>query len=152
MKFLTVRHTWDPLSVLRQQVQEQINRLLDSEIESRALDHRSASYFPLINVSETPEAYLVIAEVPGVQSDDLHIDLSDEGLIVECRRPLAEGTREENFRRQERWYGGARRELGFSRRVKPDEATAELHAGILAIRVPKADPPRRRRIEVSTKG
>lgn len=151
VKFLTVRQTWDPLAILRQQMQEHLNRLLDSEIESRAIDSRSAGNFPLINLSETPDAYFVVAEVPGVAPENLDVDLSEDGLTLQCRRPLHEGTREENYRRQERWHGDARREMSFGKRIKPDDATAELHAGVLTIRIPKAEPAPRRRIDVATK-
>ena len=101
MKYLTVRQSWDPMAVLRHHMQEHLSWLLDSEIESRAIDHRSAGYFPLINLSETADHYHLIAEVPGVKPEDLDIDLSEEGLMIECRRPLEDGTSEESFRRQE---------------------------------------------------
>ena len=151
VKFLTVRQTFDPLSVLRQRLQEHLSRLLDSEIESRAIDSRSAGYFPLMNLTETADMYIVVAEVPGVRSENLNIDLSEEGLTIDCRRTLEDGGKEESFRRQERWHGSARRELSFPKRVRPDDATAELHAGVLSIRVPKAEPSQRRRIDVTTK-
>ena len=151
MKFLTIRESLDPLAVLHQTMQEHLGRLIDSEIESRALDNRVAGYFPLINLSELPDAYHLVAEVPGVRGDDLGIDISDEGLTIECRRPWPDGSREESFRRQERWHGTARRELTFPKRVKSDAATAELHAGVLTIRIPKSAPAKRRRIDVATK-
>jgi HSP20 family protein len=148
VKFLTVRQSIDPLAVLRQRMHEHLARLLDSTIESRALDHRWANQFPLINLSESPEAYFVLAEVPGVRAEDLDIDISEESLVIECRRPLEEGASEESFRRQERWHGTSRRELSFTRRVRPDQVAADLHAGVLSIRIPKAEPPKRRRIDV----
>jgi HSP20 family protein len=151
VKFLTVRQSIDPLAVLRQQMHEHLARLLDSAIENRSLDPRWANQFPLINLSETPDAYFVMADVPGVRAEDLNIDVSEESLAIECRRPFEEGTSEENFRRQERWHGASRRELTFTKRVKPDEVSADLHAGVLSIRIPKAEPPKRRRIDVQTK-
>ena len=151
MKFLTVRQSWDPLAVLRHHMQEHLSWLLDSEIESRAIDHRTAGYFPLINLSETADFYHLVAEVPGVKPEHLDIDLSEEGLTIECRRPLEEGTTEESFRRQERWHGSTRRELTFPKRVKPEEVTAELHAGVLTMSIPKSEPARRRKVDVLTK-
>jgi HSP20 family protein len=149
MKFLTVRQSWDPLAVLRQQMQEHLNRLLDSEMESHTFDQRSARFFPLMNLSETADAYHLIAEVPGVKAEHLEIDLTEEGLIIGCRRSLEAGMTEENFRRQERWHGNVRRELSFPKRINPEEVTAELHAGILTMHIPKTDPPKRKRIDVT---
>lgn len=151
MKFLTVRQSWDPLAVLHQHMQEHLSWLLDSDIASRAIDHRTAGYFPLINLSETAEVYYLVAEVPGVKPENLDIDLSEEGMTIECRRLRDEGVTEESFRRQERWHGSARRELTFPKRVKPDEVTAELHAGVLTMTIPKSEPARRRKVDVLTK-
>ncbi|MBY0587711.1 Hsp20/alpha crystallin family protein [bacterium] len=151
MKFLTVRQSIDPMAVLRQRMHEHLSRLLDSAIESRALDQRWAHQFPLINLFESADAFHVIAEVPGVQAEDLDIDVSEESLVLQCRRPLEPGASEESFRRQERWHGVSRRELNFSKRVKPEEVSADLHAGVLSIRIPKAEPPKRHRVDVQIK-
>lgn len=149
MRFLTVRQTWDPLAILHQQMQEHLNWLLESEPQNRAIDKRSAGYFPLMNLSETPDAYHLVAEVPGIQVEHLDIDISEEGLAIQCRRPLPDGMGEESFRRQERWHGVGRRELSFAKRVDPEQATADLYSGVLRMRIPKLEPARRRRIDVS---
>lgn len=152
MKFLSVRQTWDPLAVLHQRMQEHLNWLLESEPESRALDNRAVGFFPLINLSESAEAYHLVAEAPGVKPEHLDIDLSEEGLSIRCRRGAADGEKkDESFRRQERWHGSAHRELTFPKRVNPDEATAELHAGVLRMTIPKAEPAKRRKIDVATR-
>jgi HSP20 family protein len=151
VKFLTVRQSIDPLAVLRQRMHEHLARLLDSSIESRAIDPRWANQFPLINLSESADAFHILAEVPGVRAEDLDIDVSEESLAIECRRPIEEGASEESFRRQERWHGSSRRELTFTKRVKPDEVAADLHAGVLTIRIPKAEPPKRRKIDILSK-
>lgn len=152
MKFLTVRQSWDPLAVLHQRMQEHLSWLLESEPESRAIDNRAVGFFPLINLSETADAYHLVAEVPGVKPEDLDIDISEEGLSIQCRRPiLHEGSGEDNFRRQERWHGATRREMTFARRVNPDDSTAELHAGVLRMKIPKTEPARRRRVDVATR-
>lgn len=132
-------------------MQEHLNWLLESEPESRALDNRAVGFFPLINLSESADAYHLVAEAPGVRPEHLDIDLSEEGLSIRCRRGAADGEKDEIFRRQERWRGSAHRELTFAKRVNPEEATAELYAGVLRMTIPKSEPARRRKIDVTTR-
>lgn len=151
VKFLNVRPSWDSLAVLHQQMREQIARLIESDIEARAIDARVAGNFPLMNVYETADAYHIHAEVPGLSADDLELDIGEDGISLECNRVWPDGTKEEHFRRQERWHGKSRRELSLSKRINPDEVSADLYAGVLTIRLPKIEPAKRRRIDVTSR-
>ena len=107
------------------------------------------SWSPPVDLFETAEAYVLLAEVPGVERSDL--DLSVEGrrlVLTGRRRPPEDGG---NFHRMERHHGPFRRVFDLDHDLDPDEIEAKLETGVLTIRVAKRDRVRRR-VEVTEPG
>jgi HSP20 family protein len=130
----------DPLHELLD-LQERMNRLFDETLTRDRLDEPSllhGSWMPLADVVETPEAYLVEVELPGLGRDDVVVQAQGEELLVRGeRRPDACG-RPEAFHRLERRYGPFARGFRFSAEVDPDRIEAQFEDGLLRLTVPKA--------------
>ena len=129
----------DPLSDLRAW-QERLERLARPQAEPWA---------PPIDVYETPEAYVLTVEVPGVSRDEVELAAEDTRLTVRGRRREGQGRDGRvHYHLIERGYGTFTRSFEFAQRIDVEGVDADLAQGVLTITVPKAPPPPSRRIEV----
>ena len=144
---LVVRH-WDPFDTFGQEM----NRLLDTELESHQTRARRADLRPSLNLYESDDAYTVTVELPGERPEQLRLDVTDERLKLAGEREPFEGIGDQAYRRQERWFGKWDRELVFPKRVVADQIVARMAHGLLTITVPKSAASKPRRIEVLSTG
>ena len=90
------------------------------------------------DVRETPEAYIVSAELPGVKKDDIHVEIegSEVTLAAETRREAsAEGG--DKWLRTERYFGKAARRFALPQEVDEAKAVARYDNGLLELTLPK---------------
>lgn len=136
-------------------VQNELNRLFDEIWRPRASqaaasateDMADVAWEPAIDVSETPEAYLVVADLPGV--DPATIELSLTGGVLTLRGekpPLAPS--EGNAVRSERAVGPFARQVTLSADVDPEAVVAEARHGVLSVRLSKRQAVRPRTIPI----
>lgn len=137
-----------PLASVRRELEDLVDGFLDRE----KLSSRSGILVPRVDVSETAETVEVTAELPGVKSDQVEVELQENRLIITGEFP-----EEETLREQERTYHCTERRRGRFWRSVPLPATvtegavqAELHEGVLRVVLPKVEQTQRRRIPVQT--
>jgi HSP20 family protein len=91
-----------------------------------------------LEVSETDQAYLVKAEIPGVKKEDIKVDVRGNRVSIsaETRRESEqkEGTR---LLRSELYYGQQRRSFTLEQDVDDTKAEAKYADGILELTLPK---------------
>ena len=139
----------DPLKELLD-LQERMNRLFDETLGRERLDEPSllqGAWVPLADVVETPEAYVLEVELPGLGKDDVVIQAQGDELLVRGERRPDVGSRPDSFHRVERRYGPFSRAFHFSEEVDPDRIKADFEDGLLRLQVPKA-PGRSLRVKV----
>src|SRR6201998_3484561 len=103
-------------------------------------------WVPLADLSETHDAYVVKAELPGVQKDQVNIQLQDRELVISGEVPEPEsgnGSRHRSSRRTGRFE--LRTYLPGD--VNADAVTAQLSDGVLTVTVPKSEAAKPRKIE-----
>ena len=104
---------------------------------------------PSVDLFETADAYVLRAEVPGVERGDLDLEVEGRRLTLSGRRrPPRLAEAEGNFHRMERHHGPFRRAFELDHDLDPADIEADLEAGVLTVRLVKRDRPTRR-IEVS---
>lgn len=110
-------------------------------------DARSLS--PAIDIDETDEEYQISADLPGVKEDDISVDCSGNLLTISAeRRSETEGKKSD---RRERFYGVYQRTFTLPQGADSDRIEASYDNGVLSIRVPKAEPVKRRKINLTKK-
>ena len=82
------------------------------------------------DVRETPEAYLVSAELPGVKKEDIHVEI--EGTKRETTEKDGD-----KWLRTERHYGKAARRFALPQEVDEAKAAAKYDNGLLNLTLPK---------------
>ena len=111
--------------------------------------HFEGVYVPL-NVHVDDDAYLVSALVPGIQADELQIEVLENSITIEGE---FRGLEHEGMRLalEEQPTGSFSRTINLRAKVTPEEAEAEVKDGVLTLRVPKAPEAKTRRITVKAK-
>jgi HSP20 family protein len=120
----------------------------DLERDFWGLDWRWEQWVPAMEVSETPDAYIVRVELPGVKTEDIEVTLQDDILTIKGKRERSEEHKDETVHFVERAYGEFVRSLRIPTDVKVDAVEASYKDGILEIRLPKSEESKPRRIEV----
>ncbi|MGE0349372.1 Hsp20/alpha crystallin family protein [Hydrogenophaga sp.] len=91
-----------------------------------------------VDVKETPEAYTLQAEMPGVSKDDIHVDV--EGKLVTVRAEVKQSdtqTEGGKLLRSERYYGAVSRSFQLPADVDNGAARARYENGVLQLTLPK---------------
>jgi len=120
-------------------IQDRINSLFEQALLSSDYEEREGglpgTWAPSVDVLETEDSYLIFAELPGVQRDDIQLQVRDRRLELSGRRQCLGENR--NFLRMERSYGPFRRTFDLGAPVDVDAITANFERGVLRVHVPK---------------
>jgi HSP20 family protein len=141
---------WDPLRDLLN-LQERMNRLFDESLSRARPDEApSPAWIPLADVYETPDGFVVQAELPGLTRAEIDLRIEGNRLVLRGTRRQTAQTRPESFHRMERSYGPFERSFTFSEPLDPENVKAVFEEGILRLDLPKAPRPVQRiRVERS---
>lgn len=102
-----------------------------------------------VDVKETPEAYVVFAELPGVAKDAVAIDVEANEVAITVRpAPAREASEGEKWLHVERLAGEAARRFMLPLEVDAARAEAKLADGVLELTLPKKSPAVARKVEV----
>lgn len=118
-------------------------RSVDSAFEGLRLGRP----FPSLNLYEQDDEFLITAEIPGCEAQDLDVSVANSVLTVKGRRSPG-NIPEDKFRRSERPHGPWERSLPLPERVDDENIRAELKNGLLKLRLPKLPTTEPRQIQV----
>jgi HSP20 family protein len=114
--------------------------------QSEASEHLSVS----VDVHETDEAYFISAMLPGVESEDLDVQVHDRMLTLKGEVKVGQDDDIEYLLR-ERSSGSFLRQLRLPEPVDPEKIKANLHNGVLTIEAAKSEEARPKTIKVLAK-
>ncbi|MBT3217121.1 MAG: Hsp20/alpha crystallin family protein [Candidatus Marinimicrobia bacterium] len=100
--------------------------------------NRSA-WTPALDVSETDNAYLLTADLPGLSKKEVKIQIKDDLLILTGERQEETDNSNENYHRRERQFGSFERSFHLPEDVMEDKITAKFKNGQLMVSLPKAE-------------
>jgi HSP20 family protein len=133
-----------PIALLRQEFDQIWDRFWS---DWRAgLSERGGGLAPRVDLHETGNEYVIRAELPGFEPDDLDVKLSGNVLTVRAERKDEAGGTNGGFRR----YGEFCQSFTLPGEVVADQAVARYRSGVLEIEVPKNERCQPKRIEVKS--
>jgi HSP20 family protein len=100
---------------------------------------------PAIEVFQRENNLVVRAELPGLNKEDVKVEMTDDGLILHGERKQESEEKREGFYRSERSYGQFYRLIPLPDDIDPDNVRAEFKNGVLEINVPVTQSKQRRR-------
>ncbi|MFC5559773.1 Hsp20/alpha crystallin family protein [Ureibacillus thermophilus] len=121
---------------------ERFKKVFDDVFENDFLPDLGQDFKSLrTDITETKDAYIVQADLPGFNKDDVQIDIENNYLTIRAKRDDQTEERDENDRiiRKERHFGEFYRSF-YIHDVDQDRIEAELENGVLKITLPKLQP------------
>ncbi len=120
---------------LEERMDELVSRLLRRP--SQALYQRA--WAPNVDIYETPDEYVAIAELAAVYSGDVTIEISGREVAITGSRSPADPPPNAECIQLEIPYGHFDRRLMFPTEIDPVGATASFEDGLLTVRLPKVN-------------
>lgn len=103
---------------------------------------------PSVDIFENDDTIIVKAEVPGMNKDDIEIDVKDRVLTLRGKRSSDEEVKEDDYYRRERTWGSFKRAFTLPENVDSEAIKADYKDGVLKIDIPKPEERKPRRITV----
>lgn len=91
-----------------------------------------------VDVKETEKEYIVEAELPGMEKDNINLTYEDGALTISAKKEVIIDEEKENFVRRERRSGNIDRRLYFEN-VDEDKISASYKNGLLIVSLPKKE-------------
>ena len=138
---------WEPFRELSS-LQSEMNRLFNAAFDQPAGATGSRRWTPAMDLVETDDDFVLRADLPGVDEDDVKIELDDGVLTVSGERKAEHEEKREGYYRVERSFGSFSRTLTLPKGVDPEGVTAAFEKGVLEVRIPKPAQRKPRRIAI----
>lgn len=136
------QNMWSPFDELRS-LQREMNRLFNGYKQDSAL-----SRFPALNVWGNENQVIVTAELPGMEIEDLDINVVNNQLTIKGDRKGDKPAEDAVCHRNEREAGKFVRTVRLPFAVENDKVTATYEKGVLTISMPRHEATKPKRIEI----
>ncbi|BFM40600.1 Hsp20/alpha crystallin family protein [Synechocystis sp. LKSZ1] len=141
---------WQPLREL-DTLQHEMNRLFDTLSPQGLLKEGDGwpSFMPPAEITETPEALHLKVEIPGLQAEDINVEVTRDSVSLSGERRSETRAEEKGVTRTEFRYGKFERVIPLPSKVDNTQVTAEYKDGILTLTLPKAEEEKNRVVKVN---
>jgi HSP20 family protein len=126
---------WSGLSTMRKEMDRLFDRFWEGDFPHLP---SLGEWTPALDVSETKDAVMVKAEVPGMEAQDIQLSLQDQVLTLKGEKKQEKEEKDEHYYRAERSYGAFVRTLRLPAPVDGSKVTASFKNGLLTVTLPKA--------------
>ncbi len=143
---------WEPARELNS-LQQEVNRLFGTFFDAPASDAAFARrWVPPMDLVEDGDTYVLRADLPGLDGDDVKIELDDRVLTLSGERSSESEQHREGYHRIERATGSFTRSLTLPEGVDPEAIEASFDKGVLEVRIPKPAERKPRRVAIKASG
>jgi HSP20 family protein len=146
--------TWKPFRELEpfrdfKRMRRNMDRLWDSFFERgvRRTDV-DVEWLPSLDVAETKNEIVLRAEVPGLDTKDIDISLSDGLLSIRGEKKQEREDKEEDYHVVERSYGTFTRSIRLPKEVQSDKISASYKNGVLKVTLPKSEEAKKKESKI----
>ena len=142
--FLGWRYPFDEMHRLARQM-DQIASTVFERPEMRWL---SSKVFPAVNITEDTDKYYVRAELPGIKSDEIQLEVTGKNLAISGERKIRSEGDSAKYHRKEREEGKFSRIISLPGEVNADSVQAKLVNGLLTVAIAKSETAKPRQIAI----
>ncbi|MBK8509925.1 MAG: Hsp20/alpha crystallin family protein [Candidatus Competibacter sp.] len=141
---------YEPLNLLNQ-LQREVNRLFDtSRFGDDEGGHILADWAPAVDIKEEANQFVIHADLPGVNLNDLEVTLENGVLSLKGQRASDSDETTEQYRRVERVRGTFLRRFSLPDVADAEKVSAKCRDGVLEVVVPKREAAQPRKIAIET--
>ena len=134
-------------------LQDELKSALEKYFTDGEGDHSNvvtSQWVPRVDIKEEPSRFVILADVPGVDPNEIEIHM-DKGILTLKGERLAEKSEQgENFTRVERSRGVFHRRFALPESANPEGISASGRHGVLEIVIPKRPETTPRRIRINS--
>ena len=139
---------WEPAREL-DTLQGEVNRLFDTFFGGAGNGgNRTRRWVPAMDLVETEDALVLNADLPGLEREDVSIEVKDNVLTVSGKRDAEHKEKADGYYRVERAFGSFSRSLALPQGVDPAKVQANFDKGVLEVTIPKPEERKPHRIEI----
>jgi len=124
-------------------------QILGRELDNWLQAEKELIWKPSIELEEKDNKFLLQVAVPGVESKDIHIEVTTDEILVKAELPRKEKEDKGQVHTSEFAAGSLFRAVHFPKKIDPDKVKAEFKDGILRITVDVAEESKPRKVAVS---
>jgi len=95
------------------------------------------SFMPVVNTREDEKAYHIEIDLPGVNKEDIHVDISDGLLTISGERKYKEEVKENDYYKIESSFGKFERSFKLPEDIDIENIDAKSENGVLEVTIPK---------------
>lgn len=141
---------WDPFRRVAV-LQDQINRLFEGSMarpDESDEDLSACAWRPPVDIFETEDGISLKAELPGIQKENISIEVKDNILSIKGERLSEPEIHQDRYYRQERCFGTFHRSFTLRHSINPESIIAKYKDGILEVIIPKPEEERPKQIKI----
>ncbi len=132
-------------------MQREIDRMFDRFRGGQSDEGSLIGWSPVVDILEEENQYIVRAELPGVDKNDVKITVENSQLTIRGEKKQEEEKEGRNYHRVERSYGSFYRSFSLPTTVLSSKIEAAFADGVLTVTIPKAEEAKPKAIEVKVK-
>ena len=121
--------------------EDTLNRFFSEGVTARP-------WSPAVDISETPDALVLTADLPGVKLEEIELKLEDGTLTLSGKREFEKKEDTGAYHRIERSYGTFQRAFALPDTVEADKVSATVDNGVLKVTLPKKEIAKPKTIKV----
>ncbi len=140
---------WDPFREIMS-IRNTMDRLFDSVLSGSTSTWQPTVWDLALDVAENDDEYVVKASIPGINPDDLEITYSNNTLTIKGEVKEDKELEQAHYHLRERRYGSFARSVTLPAGIEADKIEATYEAGVLKLRLPKAEEVRPKKIAIKT--
>ena len=111
----------------------------------------TAEWLPSVDISETQNDFVVKAELPGMDAEDVNVSISGDILTIKGEKNKEEEEKDEHYHYMERYYGSFQRSFQLPSGVQGDNVEASFEKGVLKVTLPKVAEAQKKEVKVKVK-
>lgn len=138
---------YEPWSLLNQ-LSRELGRLPDVPAGDDSVS--AADWSPAVDIREEDDAYVLHADVPGVDPKDIELHMENGVLTLRGERKYENEEEKEGYKRVERMRGTFFRRFSLPDTADAENISARSQNGVLEVRIPKQAKVQPRRIEIES--
>jgi len=142
---------YDPFRDLRT-LQEEVNRLFSTNLTRAFGDDEGigrGAWAPSVDIYENKDQIVLEAELPGMKQEDFDLSIENNVITLRGERRFEKETKDENYHRIERSYGGFSRAFAIPATVDEERISADYKDGVLKIALPKKEQAKPKPIRIA---
>ena len=132
-------------------LRDRMNRLFEESLGkfSSVGDQPPSGYWsPPVDIFEDYERVVFRVDLPGIQRDDVEVNVEDGNLVLRGERKLNPDIRRENIQLLERSFGPFRRSFRLPPGVDTEKVHAEIRDGVLTLTLVKRPESRPQKVQI----